>query len=420
MLAHMFASSLILVLISAGPSAKEVGRLVGCSGGTQRCVVSSEKKAGEDADHVALKVVQVSRGEKKNPEDEEVRGECSPDERWLVRGTTPPEARLLLKLCNDGYGAAGVGEDVIKVAPNRLSHEQSGGSAWRWISSREFQLSPPKLLSVTSTSFHATTSQLTDETRWSWETFSGERTRAISLCQDDGTPDQREEAEPKTVKSAMVPKLKLPTEFVDGGWKDTALGGCAARASYFTYGGKGTDEDASLKVVAASDTELYLEVTDDVFTANETKWIAGDHLELWLSEEDRSSSEDCVGRHGPEAFQWAIDLPSGAMRAGQGARVGLPKVELAQKGTLVRVKLTLPLGVWKAITVVYSDSDDGKKQKRLIATSQFAFPQAATLGRLSTINEKFATCVVENGTLTPKSTWVAPASGPLFPSSAAQ
>jgi hypothetical protein len=403
--------------MAGGPSPKDIARLVGC-GGKQRCVVTANLKAGEDADGVALRVVQVSRGEKKSVDDEEVRGECSPDERWLVRATTPPEARLLLRLCNDGYGAAGVGEDVLAVKPNKLTHEQYGGSAWRWGSLREFQLSPPRLLTVTSTSFHSSSPQLVDESRCNWDTFIGERNRALSLCQDDGTPDLREEAEPKVIKSAMVPKLALPPEFVSGGWKETSLGACAARARYFTFGGKGTDEDASLKVVAASDTELYLEVTDDAYVANEQKWLFGDHLELWLSDEARGITEDCVGRRGLEAVQWAIDLPSGTVRAGQGGRVGSPKAEVSVKGTLARVKLTLPLGVWKALTVVYSDSDDGKKQKRMVATSQFAFPQAATLGFLADVYPQQATCVVENGALTPKSNWNPPARGPLFPSSA--
>lgn len=415
MVLSMFVTALILMVVAGAPS-KVLLKAVGCTG-KQRCVVTGEKKAGADADGVPLRVVQVSRGERRNPEDEEVRGECSPDERWLVKGPGATDVRLLLSLCNDGYGAAGVGEDSIVVKTNRLIHEQSGGSAWRWVSVRELQLSPPKLVSSTSTSFHASTPQLVDETRWSWDTFSGERSRAISLCTDEGTPDLREEAEPKTIKQVLVPKLALPAAFTSGGWKETSLGACAAKAPYFTYGGKGSDDDATLKVVAVSDRELFLEITDDVFTTNEKKWIAGDHLELWLSEESRNITEDCAGRRGPEAVQWAIDVPSGAVRSGQGNRIGRPTAELEVKGSLVRVRLRLPEGVWQAITVVYSDSDDGVKQERLLATSQFAFPQAATLGVLHPIDPKQATCVVENGALTPKLLWAPPATGPLFPSS---
>jgi len=105
------------------------------------------------------------------------------------------------------------------------------------------------------------------------------------------------------------------------------------------------------------------------------------------------------------------------VRSGQGNRIGRPTAELEVKGSLVRVRLRLPEGVWQAITVVYSDSDDGVKQERLLATSQFAFPQAATLGVLHPIDPKQATCVVENGALTPKLLWAPPATGPLFPSS---
>src|SRR6185312_900725 len=51
-------------------------------------------------------------------------------EYWLLEGSEPP--RLLLRLCNDGYGAAGVGEDEVTVAENRFVHRQYGGSASRW------------------------------------------------------------------------------------------------------------------------------------------------------------------------------------------------------------------------------------------------------------------------------------------------
>jgi len=76
-------------------------------------------------------MVQLARGE-----GEPAPGECVAEEHWLVRATRPAEVRLVLALCNDGYGASGA------------------GSAWRWSSVREFQLSPPRPLSQASSSFH--------------------------------------------------------------------------------------------------------------------------------------------------------------------------------------------------------------------------------------------------------------------------
>src|SRR5262249_4532785 len=54
-----------------------------------------------------------------------------------------------------------------------------------------------------------------------------------------------------------------------------------------------------------------------------------------------------------------------------------------------------------SLTVAYSDSDDGKRQKALIATSPLVFGDASTLGTLRRISASKATCRVRRGTLDP-------------------
>jgi hypothetical protein len=404
----MFSHMLALALLLAAAPPKELATKFGCSD-AQPCEVVSETKAGTDASGVKLRVLQVTRGQ---------RDECTVEEYWVVRVSKPLEAKLLLSLCNDGYGAAGVGEDTVTVKPNRLTHEQFGGSAWRWVTRREFQLSPPQLLTTTSTSFHTSAPAQADETTWSWADFRGERVRQLAPCMDDGQPDLREETTPRPVRSALIPRVSLPADYVEGGWKTASLGTCSATASWAIFGGKGTAEDAALKVVAHDkDNLLFLEITDDAWTANERKWIAGDHLEVWLASDVPSTLQDCAGKRGAEAAQWAIDVPSGTTRPGHGGRLGLPRAELVTDGKVVRMKLALAQGDWPALTLVYSDSDDGQKQERLIATSQFAFPQAATLGQLHPLAARAATCEVKEGALTGVVKTKAPAKGALFPSS---
>ncbi|MFZ5444908.1 MAG: hypothetical protein ACOZQL_33265 [Myxococcota bacterium] len=406
--------ALLLMMTVAAAPPKALGAKFGCTARAP-CEVVSEQKAGADDEGVKLRVLQVTRGAQQA--DDGAR-ECTVEEYWAVRLAKPQEARVLLSLCNDGYGAAGVGEDTVSVKANRLIHEQFGGSSWRWVSQREFQLWPPRPVSASSTSFHASAPQLTDETRWSWRDFTGERVRQLSVCGEDGQPDLREEAPARPVRSALIPRVALPAEYVSGGWKTTALGSCSASAGFVVFGAKGEAADASLRVVAAEQgTVLFLEVSDDAWVTNEKKWIAGDHLELWLSGEAPSTTQDCLGKRGAQASQWAIDLPSGAVRAGHGGRVALPAAEVVGDGKVARVKLTLPSGDWPALTVVYSDSDDGAKQERLLATSQFVFPQAATLGQLHPLAPRVAACAVKDGALTAVSTWQVPETGPAFPSS---
>ena len=75
-------------------------------------------------------------------------------EYWLVEGASAPH--LLLKLCNDGYGAAGVGVDEITIGDNRFTHFQAGGSNDRWETTDTIRLAPQTLLRVESCGFRGT------------------------------------------------------------------------------------------------------------------------------------------------------------------------------------------------------------------------------------------------------------------------
>ena len=55
----------------------------------------------------------------------------------------------------------------------------------------------------------------------------------------------------------------------------------------------------------------------------------------------------------------------------------------------------------QGLTVVYSDSDDGAHQRRLIATSRLTFGRTWTIGAVTSIARQRATCVVEGAQLRP-------------------
>ena len=66
------------------------------------------------------------------------------------------------------------------------------------------------------------------------------------------------------------------------------------------------------------------------------------------------------------------------------------------------MKITIPNALRnnsKAITVVYSDSDDGKKQKRMIASSKLSYGKLASLGGAQVVDPKLALCRVKNNIL---------------------
>jgi hypothetical protein len=66
-----------------------------------------------------------------------------------------------------------------------------------------------------------------------------------------------------------------------------------------------------------------------------------------------------------------------------------------------RFRIVLP-GNPTSLTVVYSDSDDGVRQKRLIATSNLVFGRTWTVGSVTAIARQRAVCVVDGAQLRPK------------------
>jgi hypothetical protein len=122
-------------------------------------------------------------------------------------------------------------------------------------------------------------------------------------------------------------------------------------------------------------------------------WLYGDHFEVWLGPGDGDSHcED----GSLEPTQWAV-LPSGEVIKAHGPATQAPRVEVRQgaKGSAQAKWMTAILRFAERperITVVYSDSDDGRSQKRLIATSPLVFGKNETLGEAADVNESAARC----------------------------
>ncbi|HZF34052.1 MAG TPA: hypothetical protein VE914_09640, partial [Candidatus Angelobacter sp.] len=163
-----FQSSLVVasLIICAGlwpASAADVSdaqKAAMCQARKTCAIAPSLHKAGSSAAGT-LSVAELHFGIADKPDDGPEEGCIGADyetrdggvEYWLLEGAEPP--RLLLRLCNDGYGAAGVGEDEVTVAENRFTHSQNGGSASRWEETTTESLSPLRLVNLRSCSFHS-------------------------------------------------------------------------------------------------------------------------------------------------------------------------------------------------------------------------------------------------------------------------
>jgi hypothetical protein len=339
---------------------------------------------------------------------------CHPYEFHLTVkvGGSIVRRQKLLEICNEYGGAEDQGADGVAALPAQRLFQvhHSGGSHERnWTSAAFLGLAPPRVVSNSEESFKG--SGLREQTEWDWDQFRGETDRNLIACRPDGQPIEGGAGQEARTRAVLIPRVTLPESFRLGGWKTTSLGGCAVKVDgdvwqggFVVHGEPSVPEDALLRVVASPQNELYIEIQDDVLVGPGAaiagkSWVTDDHVEIWTS--SARHVEFCRDDAAP-AQQWAIRLTDGKMFAGHGNPV-LPSVppEVARHGHLVHLKV--PAVTAPYVTVVFSDSDEGKRQDRLLATSAVSFGKAASLGTFFDVPESRASCVPDGkGGLRPK------------------
>ncbi len=361
------------------------------------CRIVKSESAGMDRQGAALNVVEVALHDRSGDWKEPDLERCAPYEEWLVaqRGSVVVEVQKLLSLCNDGYGANGGGSDLVTVTPGQVAHVQSGGSALRWTTTTIAKLAPLRVEQEGFEEFRIDSGS-DDGWTWNWGNGAGEVTWTLPPCSPDGSAwNEMVVGEPKRFKSVVIPKVILPSDFARSGWQHTGLGACGARVAsdgstgFVVHGSPGAARDARMTVLAADDRVLFVEVADDQFVAGAARWIFDDHLEIWLGD----GTAECTGPGAVMADDGEVIVGFGKSRAA----IGVERVAGgAGEDEWVRFKLTLP-DASERVTVVYSDSDDGLTQERLIATSTFAFKHGETIGAVRPISS--AKCIAVAGDL---------------------
>lgn len=320
------------------------------------CVVATVHDAGNTAAG-ALGVAELRFGLADKPEDAPEEGCIAGDyesrdggiEYWLLEGNEIP--RLLLRLCNDGYGAAGIGEDEVAVSANRFVHRQYGGSASRWEQTTTQSLSPLRLLNVRSCSFHTlipgsgTLADIDPVARIA---------RSVAVPTDPaeaeeepdesdaevGCPDWPEKAvfAPTPTKD-LIAGYDLPIHIVAGdsialpadGW---TLGDCGftmatdGRNGFVVFGQPAAPtEAAEIAALAIADNELIVQVYDPMAAAAAAaaagnSWVHAPHIELWLAPDwDRETNPPAD----ENLRQVGIGL-DGKVYAAKGEKDALPQV----------------------------------------------------------------------------------------------
>ena len=316
---------------------------------------------------------------------------CVAHEAWWVPEDPARAPSLLVAMCNDGYGAAMVGEDSLSVEEGRFRHVQYGGSAWRWENITLTDLASLEVVEeVHSVRYMAVTK---DTVRWDWTTFSGTRTRERPPC---GHPEG-----PAVVgETLLIPRVGAPD--YEAGWREAGLGACAVHLDsagthgLLLKGSPGAAEDARLAAVVIQGV-LYVEIEDDALPPAHERWKEDDRLELWLS----TAKDDpfCTGLLA--AVQWIV-RPDGTVIPGYNATGTMAVEQVAFPGG-VRLRIPLP-GPSLDIALLYADRDEPEATapERQIATSRIDYGHGESLGQLYTVEPTAARCVVKGGRLEPE------------------
>lgn len=369
--------------------------------GRKPCSVSSDRAAGRDTAGRPLRVIELALG--KTGAGGNIR--CRPHLReiWIVTGEgASASTRRLMSLCNDGYGAAGIGEDEVKVGPNRLVYRQTGGSNWRWNVARILSLSPARIRAEQRCSYWTGAPGFLLE-RWNWQRFAG---TAILRYQPAKARDSDELGcipATATHQYLLLPALTGRTGLPRTGAPH--LGNCSltlrddGTAGFLVYGVPGPPGGATIRALLAGKRDLLVTVEDSAI-AGARNWVHSDHIEIW------QAGLMSIGREFLEAttlVQFGVGLTDGKVHAGFGRPKVLPEVVARSFETLpggrqrVSMRIRLPRD-GNALTVLYSKAVAGR-QARMVASSPVAYGKAESLGGSFPVSPKEARCAVRNGKL---------------------
>jgi len=345
-------------------------------------------------------------------------------EHWLLRG--PQQGRLTRHLLATATGFLGDDSTAAsaKVEGNRLHYvHRHAAASGRWYARSEADIAihPLALVEESLSSGDGFSFCRHSGNTWNWQTFSGSRWFRAAFSDHPEPPFDPGGNQPvnpgqdvcRTYEYALIPDVRLDEAFGADGWKSAALGRCALDVDgskghgYLRFGKTRGRSDASFRVLLAGPI-LFVEVRDDIFTGPTQNWVNDDHLEIWLGPEvDDRCSLGCMEETETEhrlrfpAYQWGVRIMDAQVFPAAGRPTAMVTVERIQvDANTVRLRIELP-EPFNAITVAYSDSDDGRTQKSLLATSRFTFGDGSTLGTSQVIDPSRATCTVLSGSLEP-------------------
>ncbi len=389
----------------------------------KKCEIIKTWDAGKDEQNQPVQVVELTLDPKSAKRAEpgqrfyygkEGQAFCFPIQYWLVRPTLINAANpgnqpaLILEFCPKGGEFDIYSENEVVIEPGRFTYKIGGGMGEQYGEEKTIGLPSLQHIRFTYYSWHKLL-RPSEYVVWEHDKLRGKTSGFVLDCENQDKQDRTEEEDEDNYAYQPIPVVSLPKAFRSGGWKSTGLGSCSSTINsldkesaaaeftgFITHGKPGSAGDAGFQVVMASPTEMYVEVSDDTWIETAGSVLHTDHLELW------ARTEIVCPKPNKSLFQWGIALDGKVEtfygKPGKSPTAESVSIQNADGTRTRRFKITLPES-YGSLTVVYSDSDDGKTQKRLIATSKVKFKNQFTLGSTKNIPASEGVCTVEQNTL---------------------
>ncbi len=391
--------ALLLLMIDVAPALATKPLQAQLCRGRTSCKIIKSYPAGKTQNGNQLRVIELDLGPKSA--DGTIR--CRPYRREFWRVVGPANrvgARRMLSLCNDGYGASGVGEDQITVTSNKMIHHQNGGSAWRWDVKRTVSLDPLRVLKVETCSFHNISVGF-EMTFWDWRTFRGRQ--IMKFKPGTGNDDMGCSPDQATHRFPVIPWFRKGIALAPAA--APAIGSCGLEIrgdgsrGFVVQGVKAPGGKGSrLRVLALGDRTLLITLDTAALSIGKG-WRGSDHVQVWQG--GHLSIDVDLLRDTPVRM-FAVRVGDGKVFLGHGTTKARPeviahKVDKRAGGVTVRLRLKMPRKL-RSVTVAFGKARDGKPV-RLIATSRLARGKATSLGGTFRIRHGGAWCAVKKGRL---------------------
>ena len=318
-------------------------------------------------------------------------------EIWLSTfGGILSEHKKLFELCNDGYGAAKIGEDSITFDKQRITYRQLGGGNERWAWSRSYALPALNHVATTLCDYSANASggniHLLDyETGAFTSGYSPQEVDNNSSSFIDCAAGDLNAAKPK-YKAINTKQISSFLGIKLGDIK--SLGNCATTLTslpgphqgYVIYG-QDDGKDVQVKYLRINDDKLWVDVKDDGRTfGTSNDWANDDRIEIWWLDQKQMPFKTNVNiENAPRRAlrQFAVRLSDLKVFGGYGygPYQKLPEVERRLSGLPVGFQITWPADQFPSqagLTLSYAHGD-GNATKVMWSSSTFKYPDPQSL-----------------------------------------